>query len=338
VKILILKPSSLGDVVQALPVLRLLKAHWPQSEIHWWIASGLASLLEDDPDLSGLIVFHRQRWQSPWRWAELARSVREMRRRRFDLVIDLQGLARSGAVCWLANGGQSIGLGGSREGARGFYDAAVDRPAGHPHAVHWYVRVLEELRVPAHWNFDWLPLRPAIAAAVREKWPLLGKRFLSVCPGARWMNKRWPLEHFTETIRLLARREPDLHFAIVGGAEDLVLGRDLSAVDPGRCVDLTGRTSLPELVEIVRLSAGMLTNDTGPMHIAAALGKPVTALFGPTAPEQTGPFGQMTGVLRNGALRCAPCLKPVCRHTHELECLTSLTPGRVADVVVERIT
>jgi len=97
-KILILKPSSLGDIVQALPVLRLLKQQWPESEIYWWIEVSSAPLLEGDPDLAGISRFDRARWASPWHYGEIWRNIRELRQHRFDLVIDLQALARSGAV------------------------------------------------------------------------------------------------------------------------------------------------------------------------------------------------------------------------------------------------
>ncbi len=337
VKILILKPSSLGDVVQALPVLRLLKLHWPQSEIHWWIASGLKSLLEGDPDIANLIVFHRQRWQSPWNWAELARSVRAMRAQKFDLVIDLQGLARSGTIAWLANGATTIGLGNSREGARGYYDISVDRPSGKQHAVDWYLKVLEELNLRVDGKYDWLPERPMVAQAIRSKWPVEGRRWLALCPGARWLNKRWPVEHFCELVRMLSQRQPDLHFAILGGAEDMLLGRAISSAAPSRCVDLTGQTTLPELVEWVRACDGMVTNDTGPMHVAAALGKPVVALFGPTSPAQTGPFGQLKEVLQNRSLPCVPCMKSDCRHVRSLECLWSLQPSSVAEQLAAQL-
>ncbi len=160
-KILILKPSSLGDVIQALPVLRLLKRHLPAAEIFWWIDSSLAPLLEGDPDLAGIVRFERRRWAAPRHWPEMLRSIRWMREQNFDWVIDLQCLARSGAFAWLANGKFFIGLDEVREGARGFYDVAVRRPSFHTHAVDWYLAVLPHLGVPVHKNFQWLPERPA---------------------------------------------------------------------------------------------------------------------------------------------------------------------------------
>ena len=137
-KILILKPSSLGDVIQALPVLRLLKLHLPDSEIHWWLQSELTPLLHGDPDLAGIIPFERRNWGAIGYWTAAWRGLRSMRRHRFDWVIDLQSLARSGMVAWLANGDLTVGLDDHREGARGFYDLVVSRGSWDTHAVDWY--------------------------------------------------------------------------------------------------------------------------------------------------------------------------------------------------------
>jgi heptosyltransferase-1 len=193
-KVLILKPSSLGDVVQALPVLRLIKRHLPQSQIYWWIETSLASLLEDDPDLAGIVRFDRKRWAAPANWLELWRTVQWMRGQGFDWVIDLQCLFRSGSFAWFANGRFTIGLDSTREGARGFYDIAVPRPSFHTHAVDWYLEVLPRLGVPVHWTFQWLPCRLPVARAVREKWADGNFRWLIIQPGARWLNKQWPAE------------------------------------------------------------------------------------------------------------------------------------------------
>src|SRR4051812_27445861 len=154
----------------ALPVLRLLKLHYPESEIHWWIDSGLAPLLEGDPDLAGIVRFERKRWAWPEHWPEMLRSVRWMREQSFDLVIDLQCLLRSGLFAWLANGKLLVGLDESREGARGFYDVAVRRNPQNPHAVDWYLAALKALEVPIHWNFNWLPERTAVSSEVKRKW------------------------------------------------------------------------------------------------------------------------------------------------------------------------
>jgi heptosyltransferase-1 len=323
-------------VVQALPVLRLIKRHLPASEIYWWIDSDLAPLLEGDPDLAGVVRFERRRWAAPVHWGEIRHSVRWLRQQGFDWVIDLQCLMRSGIFAWLANGKVSVGLDEAREGARGFYDHIVQRPSALTHAVDWYLRVLPVLGVPVDGDFQWLPPRPGAAESVRRKWPVDGARWIALQPGARWSNKRWPVEFYAELVRLLAPTNPELRFAILGSEKDRQLGEVIAQVDAARCLDLTGCLSLPEMVEWVRLSALMVSNDTGPMHVAAALGTPVVALFGPTEPRRTGPYRQLDHVLRLN-LPCVPCLKSRCRYVKPLECLRALPPAAVFDAVQKQL-
>ena len=336
-KILILKPTSLGDVVQALPVLRLLKLHLPQSEIFWWIDADLVGLVESDPGLTGIFKFDRKRWAAPRSWPEILTSIRAMRACRFSWVIDLQGLARSGLFAWLAHGSLTIGLDDAREGARGFYDVAVPRPSPAAHAVDWYLSVLTFLGVPVHWQFQWLPERPEIAAKVRDKWNAASARWLLLVPGARWENKRWPAEYFADLVKRLSRADSELRFAILGSVKDAAAAQVIADVDRQRCLDLTGQTSLPEMIEWVRLSELMVTNDTGPMHVAAALGKPIVAIFGPTDPNRTGPYRQQPNTIQVRHLPCVPCLKNRCSYVKPLECLRAVTPAMVYEAVRMRL-
>lgn len=336
-KILILKPSSLGDVIQALPVLRLLKLQYPRADIFWWIDSNLAPLLEGDPDLTGIIRFERKRWGRPRHWPELIRSVRQMRAQKFDVVIDLQSLLRSATVAWLTNGKFLVGLDDGREGANAFYDAAVPRKSFHTHAVDWYLSALPRLNVPVHNGFEWLPERKEISAAVKSKWKTDGARWIAIQPGARWANKRWPVHYFAELIRLLAQKYPDCRFAILGGNDDKLLGDIITRDAPERCLNLCGATSLLEMIEWLRLCKLMVTNDTGPMHAAAALGTPLIALFGPTEPRRTGPYGQLENVLRI-ELPCEPCLKKLCVWDNAIECLTAITPAAVFNAAKSKLT
>jgi lipopolysaccharide heptosyltransferase II len=323
-KILILKPSSLGDVIHALPVLRLLKEHYPQAEIYWWIDSALAPLIEGDPDLTGIVRFERKRWGKPQHWPEMIQSIRWMRAQKFDLVIDLQSLLRSAAFAWLARGKKLVGLDDSREGANGFYDIAVPRKDFFTHAVDWYLAVLPLLGVPVHNNFDWLPERSEIAAEVKRKWPELeNQKLILLQPGARWENKRWPVENFSALVRSLGEKFPAAKFAVLGGKDDSTLGEKISAAAPEKVLNLCGRTSLTEMIEVVRLGSLLITNDTGPMHVAAALGTPLVALFGPTEPRRTGPYGQLKNVIRLN-LPCSPCLKSDCVIANRDECLRAL--------------
>ena len=325
-KILILKPSSLGDVVHALPVLRLLKQRFPHSLIYWWADLDRKPLLEGDPDLTGVIPFDRHRWGRPQHWGELWQSVRQLRAFHFDWVIDLQALARSSLIAWAANGGLTIGLADFREGAPAFFDVAIPRPTATTHAVDWYLAVLPGLGVPVHWNFDWLPSRPSVQLEICRKWPALAGPgdWILFQPTARWATKQWPIERFAEVARQLARRNPAWRLAVLGGPADQAAGERIVQAAPGACLNLAGRTSLWEMVEWVRRSRLLVTNDTGPMHIAAAVGTPVLALFGPTEPRRTGPYGQLDQVLQQRQVPCVPCLKSRCSFVPPLECLRSL--------------
>jgi lipopolysaccharide heptosyltransferase I len=336
VKILILKPSSLGDILHALPVLRLLKLHRPLAEIHWWVESGLAPLIEDDPDLSGLFRFERRRWSRISGVPSLVRTVVALRRERFDLVIDLQGLARSAVFAWLANGGFTIGVDDPREAAAGFYDVAVPRPGPKVHAADWYLEVLRRLNVPTDRPFTWLPTRSAVAASVEQKWNLSARPLVLLNPGARWWNKRWPSSSFARALELIAQARPDVRFGVLGGKEDAPLAGEILRNAPADTLNLAGQTSLHELIEVIRSAALMITNDTGPMHMAAAVGTPMIALFGPTHPARTGPYGAAATVMRI-PLPCAPCLSQRCRWPVKMECLTAIRPESVAAAALDRL-
>lgn len=335
-KILILKPSSLGDVVHALPVLRHLKRWRPEAEAHWWISKEFAGLLEGDPDIAGLTLFDRSAWSSPTKCLQLARSILGLRARRFDLAIDLQGLARSGLVGWLARAERFVGVLDRREHAHMLYDLAVPRPSETTHAVDWYLAVLRALQIPVEGPIQWLATRAPLREHLRREHPDFGGRHLFLVPGARWDNKRWPVERFKELAALLARRPGFDKLVVLGGPGDAPLGASIRSAAPERVLDLTGRTSLLEMIEWLRDAAAVVTNDTGPMHIAAAHGVPVVSLFGPTRPERTGPHGQ-TDLALTHPIPCAPCMRATCRNPTPLECLWGIGAARVAETVSARL-
>ncbi|MFN7138203.1 MAG: glycosyltransferase family 9 protein, partial [Limisphaerales bacterium] len=283
----------------------------------------------------GIFTFERKRWRCPLKWHEMVGSVKEMRRHRFDLVIDLQGLARSGTFAWLANGGTLVGVDDPREGAGGYYDIAVSRPSYQTHAVDWYLQVLERLKVPVDRPFVWLPVNDYAQAIVKEQQG--GRnRYILLNPGARWVNKRWPAEYFALLAQKIAATYPEITIVITGAKNEAYLGEQIKAAVPDRCLDLTGKTSLVEMVEWIRGGLLMVTNDTGPMHIAAAVGTPVISLFGPTDADRTGPYGQSHNAIRV-SLPCAPCMKDRCENPNYLECLTRISPERVLEEIHSRL-
>jgi lipopolysaccharide heptosyltransferase II len=268
-------------------------------------------------------------------------GIRALRRQRFDLAIDLQGLARSALFAWLANADLTVGLDnpgeGGREGARALYDLTPPRCRPGTHAVERYWAVLALLGVPVHRDFQWLPPRPLVAERVRAQVGHWIDRCVVVLPGARWENKRWPAEYFRELVERMLTTTRDLCFKVLGSAADRALAQVITQACPERVQDLTGQTSLPEMVEWIRLSRLVISNDTGPLHVAAALGRPVVAIFGPTDAATTGPYQQRSDVLQNNGLSCVPCLKDRCTNSKPLECLRSLTPARVCEAACQRL-
>lgn len=293
-------------------------------------------LLERDPDIHQLVPFDRRRWGTPSGWPEAFQTILRLREEHFDWVIDLQSLARSALLGWTVGGSLTVGLADSREGAPAFFDFAVPRPFPRAHAVDWYLEVLRTLNVPVHLQFDWLPQNAEARTVVESIWPSEGARWVALQPGARWDNKRWPVEFYAELAVQLLGEVPDLRVVVLGGNSDRALGKIIAARAGQRCIDLTGRLTLPTLVEWLRRSSLLVTNDTGPMHLAAAVSCPVVALFGPTDPGLTGPYGQPDAVIQLD-LECRPCQKPTCQFRDTLACLRHIPVFQVLSKVRQRL-
>lgn len=337
-KVLVLKPSSLGDVVHALPVVRHLRRHHPEARIHWWLHRNLVPLLEGDPDVERIIPFDRKAWGRITGFRRILADISDLRAEHYDLVLDLQGLARSALVGRFSGGKRRVGVADWREFAPLFHGESIPRPSESTHAVDWYLAVARHLGLDTTVPFEWIPIRPAGVQEIQVRVPELGSGpWIGFQPGARWDNKRWPVEAWGILANLLGSRLPDHRIAVFGGPDETALGRSIRDASGGRVLDLTGRLSLPGMVEGLRRMGLLITNDTGPMHVAVALGKTVVALFGPTAPERTGPYGQMPNVLRMRSLPCVPCMKPRCRNADPLACLTRITPAAVAEAVAARL-
>lgn len=315
-----------------MPVLRHLRLAYPDAEIRWWIAKGLAPLFEDDPDLNGIIPFARGSWFRPAETARMLGQIAGLRRARYDLVIDLQGLFRSGLFAWLSRGGHVIGLENHKEGAPAFFDQSVPRPSASAHAVDWYLSVLDTIGVARDQEFEWIPERSEIASDIAKVWNLGEEPLITLCPGARWKNKRWPAGYFQELVLGMARKYKDARFAIIGGPEDSPLGDQIAAISPTRCIDLTGKTNLREMIEWVRKSSILITNDTGPMHVGAALKTPMVTLFGPTNPSHTGPYQMLDSVIQDQTLKCIPCMKAHCKREPWQDCLLKVKPEQVGEL------
>jgi lipopolysaccharide heptosyltransferase I len=312
-RILIIKPSALGDVIHGLPVLRLLRRRWPDAHIAWLVRPQFAGILEGHPDLNRLHLFRREKL------ASVPKLVRELRRERFDLTVDLQGLFRTAWFGWMTGARHRAGFASAREGARGFYTITAGVRTADGHAVDRNLALAARLGCDGEAEFDFALTATDHAAADAL---LPNEPFAVLLPGTNWATKRWPVAHFAELAQRL-EAERSLQVVVCGADRDGELARQI----PG--LDLTGRTPLKTLAAVLNRAALVVANDSGPMHLAAALSVPLLTPFGPTDPRRTGPYRRPETVVRL-PLPCTPCFSRHCTHT---TCLHALPPGALLDRV-----
>lgn len=336
-RILILKPSSLGDIVHALPVLRALRLGLPRAHIAWLVSSSFAPLLRHHPHLDEVLVFDRRRYGRLWRSGGALRGFAQflstLRKGRFDCVIDLQGLFRSAFLASASGAPLRLGFAEAREGAPLFYSHRVRAPR-ELHAVERNLRLAGALGLSTAPEFD-LALtadeHARASAALSERGVDAAGGFIAVLPGARWESKRWPEASFAQlNDTLQACGAPPR--VLLGGGDERVMGERIVAQSQAPLANLIGCSDLRVLCALLARSAVVVTADSGPMHIAAALSRPIVALFGPTSAVRTGPYSQTATVLTHPQ-PCAPCLRRVCPLRHQ-NCLRQLEPRRVADAVL----
>jgi lipopolysaccharide heptosyltransferase I len=334
-RILIVKLSAIGDVVQSLPALEAIKRTFPESAVDWVVEEAAAGILEGHPLIDRLLVSRRRSWvrmlRSPSRFREAAGAIRgflrELRREPYDIAIDLQGLLKSGIVIGLARARRKIGFDRARELSWLFLNERLPAYDVERHALERYLDVARYLGAKDPAAVCALPIERELAAMRerlgREIAP--GKRVVVINPIARWETKLWREDRFA----LLADRlssERNAAVIFTGGAPDRAATERIRRMMKQPALDWTGETSLKELAALARLADLFITTDTGPMHLAAAAGGRVVALFGPTAPWRTGPYGEGHVVLRKDT-DCSPCFRRSC--DRGMRCMTGITVDEV---------
>lgn len=329
-RICVIKPSAFGDVVQSLPLLNVLRARFPQSRISWVINRELTALIDDHPTQVEPIHFERRGGVSSW-W----RLLRELRAARFDLVFDLQGLLRTGLMMWATGSPMRIGLQTAREGSHFACHNLVpgtgrDVPA---HQRCW--RIAEELGM-GHLlrRADLFTPEADLRWAQQLKTNFRGP-MLVVHPGARWETKKWPIAHYAQVIRE-AIRTLGMNAVVVGSRDEAAAAAELvDVVQPGvprgSVVNLAGQTSIRQLAALMQQADLVLSNDSGPMHLADAMGAPVVGIFTCTSPTRSGPPGPQHQLLA-ADVPCAASYCKTCPNSgrKHLACFRELTPERVS--------
>ncbi len=335
-RICIIKPSSLGDVVHSLPILPALRTLWPSAHVSWVVHSAFRGMLEGHPQLDRVISYDKGGSGVTRRGvAAMSKLCADLVKDEFDLTIDLQGLLRSGIMTAATGAPMRLGLDDAREGAGWFYTHRVSASRKSVHAVDRVMRVAEALgAAPAEPSFT-LPIRELDQEWARKTLAGIPSPRLILNIGARWLTKRWPVEHFAE----IARRAVDAFGAgliAVGGREDRGLVDALAAklnLAGAPLLDLCGATSLLQLAALARQADLYVSNDTGPIHLAAAAGASVVGIYTCTDPRLTGPYGPNAAVVKS-CLWCSPSFLKTC---DRLECFVELSPDRVWPTVQARL-
>jgi heptosyltransferase-1 len=332
-RIAIIKPSALGDIVHSLPVLSAMRRRFPNAYIAWIVNRAYEPLLSGHTCLNATIPFDRGLMRSSWLRAvkSYANFLAGLRRQRFDIVLDLQGLMRTGLMCLATGAARRVGLSSAREGARCTYTDVVDVPDFNAlHAVDRYWLIAEALGAGDGPKEFRLPTSPESDEWALEQMGGLPRPWLMTAVGSRWITKRWPPAHFAALLNYAHDRFGGTAI-FVGSPDDREISRKTTCQLRGAHRDLTGVTTLPQLSALLSMSDVMIANDTGPLHLAAALGRPVVAPYTCTKIQLSGPFGAEAGA-RETKVWCQGSYLKQCPR---LECMTELTPDRFQPILTE---
>jgi len=345
-KILIVKLSAIGDVVHTLPALTALRRHYPDAQVDWLVEDAAADLVQGHAALSRVLVWRRREFVKCLKTGRLASAVRlflnllfQLRNTRYDLILDFQALLKSSLWVFLAKGRRKAGFGSGMEHSEKshlFLNERIPAVSMEIHALDRGLILLKAIGLPDKQVLYDLPIAAEDEEAAQHllagKGFRPGQPFVAINPVAKWPTKLWASERFRELAERLLKNGFQVVFT---GSKDDQPRIDEMVWSLGPSVmRLDGQTTLKVLAAVYRTAGVVVSTDTGPMHLAASVGTPVVALFGPTAPWRTGPYGKGHVVLRAG-VSCSPCFSRSCKATERepMACMNRITVKQVVDAV-----
>ena len=325
--ILIVRLGALGDVVHAVPAAAALRGAFPAARIDWLVEAKHRAIVDLVTAIDRVIVVESA---SVAGWS---RAVRELRTTRYDLAIDLQGLMKSAVLARASGAARVVGFSIwhlREKTARPFYSDVRDAEGGHVIAKN--LRLLEAVGV--HDTAIAFPLAEAPSPALEALRASIGAatRFALINPGAAWPNKRWPPERFGE-LAAFVRDACGLTPVVLWGPGEEDLARSVVDASAGAAVTAP-RTSVSDIVALARAASLVVSGDTGPLHLATAVGTPAVGLFGPTDPVRNGPFAETDATVS----RYDVCGCHYDRRCHQTEwCLGGVPAAEVCAAVQRRL-
>jgi ADP-heptose:LPS heptosyltransferase len=344
-RILIVKQSSLGDVIHTFPLVHALKRRYPTVFIGWVVERGFALLVGRDSSVNAVYPIHIPSTSDPQanKWAYLhafsatLATLRRLRRQflpqPYDMVLDLHASFRSGLLGLTNPGGIRVGFSDAREGNTWFQHRLVDNNDGHEHAIAKNLLFCKLFDCKAEAGDFYLCSSPGDHAQVEHFLKEVGidpnDQVIYMNPTARWQSKFWLAPRWGELCDQLL--EVGVHPVFGGSEVDLPYISEITRSMAGKAVVAAGRLNLTQSVALMKRAAVYVGLDTGPMHIAAMTGTPVVALFGPTHPERVGPYGVKNAVIQAENLDCLCCRKRACDHQ---SCMRGIAVSTVYDRVM----
>lgn len=318
-RVLVVKMSSLGDLFHALPVVNRIHEEWG-ALVDWVTNESYVRLVDRFGPVNRVIGFPRKNFA-----ARSGKFLRNLRRDKYDYVFDMQGLLKSSLVARAARADKRIGPSFHREGAHLFYNDVAGPRNKNRHAVDENADLLDYLKI------DRGELHCPIEFDHPEGLPPGPK--IGLLPCSRWKTKNWPTEYFIEAAKTLKDKA---HIYVFGSLEDRDACKEIARRAGHEITDMCAKTSLIELGGWLKAMDLVITVDSGPMHIASAVGTPVLAVFGATDFKRTGPYGNQHRVLYREELGCRPCFSRTCQLPEkDVRCLKGLTSERVIDAALE---
>jgi lipopolysaccharide heptosyltransferase I len=366
-RIFLIKPSALGDVVHTIPLLVKLRARYPRARIDWLITPENADIVRSHPALSNVVLFARRdfskrgrRWHAVVAFLDL---LKQIRRAKYDLVVDMHGQVRSAFFTLISGARVRIGFDrpikrsvtvsaehdlknvpshgwrGAREGSWIAYTHRIPIPTLDVHAIDRYLWVAPLLGLdddpPDLTIYLSSETIRNVERLLEEHGVPASKPLVVLVPGTIWETKHWTIEGFAGVARQFLR--DGFAVALAGTKRDQERCRQIAAAAPGTS-DLSGKTTPAELAALIRRAEVAVTNDSGSMHVAASLGKPMVSVFGPTNPVHIGPYQRPESVVRVD-LPCSPCnYRRLSQCPFDHACMKQVTSAMVVERVRKILT
>jgi lipopolysaccharide heptosyltransferase II len=317
--ILIIKYSSLGDIINAIPAIRFLRSEVSGAKIYWLVKKPYASFISGNSFIDGVIVFD-----------SAFKMIKEIKKLKPDIAIDLQGLLKSGFISYLSGAPERICYPHTREGSSIFYTKIIGMKRHRIHAVMENLSVIEAF---LNKKCNTIDFRPEITEeALQKAKKLIGinnaRPVIVISPTSRWKTKMWEWKRFAELADKLDERL-NANIIFIGAPHEAAYIEIIKNSMKNNAVNLAGKTDITTLAAIIKQADLLISCDSGPMHIASAVGTSVAAIFGPTDPVHTGPFSDKSIVLK-ADVPCAPCRKRTCK---TMLCMNALHPEKVFEQI-----